>query len=190
MVYNWQQKDWPNFRYDASKVSEAVAVFSVQLERTKAVLSAFDVSTEEGKRLEAMVAEAVSTSAIEGEKLNPQDVMSSMKNRLGKNQKPIAVRDYRATGVANMMLKIRDEFAHPLSEAMLHSWRVRFGIPVQVGKVIGTHGRFWNLNTDSKTHLCHLLSCSAGTVSRRRGLTITAPRTATSSRGSVGTLSA
>ena len=122
MKYNWQLKEWPRFRYDASEVEEASKLFSVQLERAKAVLSAFDVSTEEGKKLEAIVAEAVSTSAIEGEKLNPQDVMSSMKNRLGQNQKPVVVRDYRAAGVAAMMLKIRDGFTQPLSETMLHGW--------------------------------------------------------------------
>ena len=59
MKYNWQLREWPRFRYDASEVEEASNLFSVQLERAKAVLSAFDVSTEEGKKLEAIVAEAL-----------------------------------------------------------------------------------------------------------------------------------
>jgi len=49
-------------------------------------------------------------------------VMSSMKNQLGTNKMPVAIRDYRASGVASMMLTLRAEFAKPLSEAMLHSW--------------------------------------------------------------------
>ncbi len=93
MLYNWQQKRWPAFTYHLPKLEDAVKAFDLQLERVKAVLSAFDVRTEEGKRLEAMVAEAVSTSAIEGEVVSPQDVMSSMKNRLGQNTRQILVRD-------------------------------------------------------------------------------------------------
>ncbi len=96
--------------------------FDIQLERVRAVLASFDVATEEGKRLEAMVSEAVSTSAIEGETLDPRDVMSSMKNRLGRNARPISVRDYRASGIAAMLLKLRDEGDQPLSEAMVFHW--------------------------------------------------------------------
>ena len=126
MKYNWQHKEWLRFRHDPARVAEAAGMFSIQLERTKAVLSAFDATTEEGKKLEAMVAEAVCTSAIEGEKINPRDVMSSMKNRLGQNR--VAVRDYRASGAADMMLRLRDEFAKPLSEGMLHEWhQILFG---------------------------------------------------------------
>ena len=122
MKYNWQLNEWPRLHYDSAKVLEAISAFAVQLERARAVLAAFDTSTEEGKRLEAMVAEAVGTSAIEGEKLDPRDVMSSMKNRLGQNKRPATVRDYRAKGVAVMMLRIREESGKPLSETMLHTW--------------------------------------------------------------------
>jgi Fic family protein len=122
MRYNWQYPDWPNFSYDPAETADAVRRFDLQLARVLAVLRSFDSATEEGKRLEAMVAEAVNTSAIEGERLNPRDVMSSMKNRLGQNNKPVAVRDYRASGVAAMMLKVREEFEEPLTGAMLFDW--------------------------------------------------------------------
>jgi len=133
MLYNWQQKRWPDFTYRLSEIEVAARAFDVQLERVKAVLSAFDVTTEEGKRLEAMVAEAVSTSAIEGEVVNPLDVMSSMKNRLGQNTKQVSVRDYRASGVAAMLLKVREHFDQPLTEAMLWEWHQRLfeGYPVR-----------------------------------------------------------
>ena len=142
MKYSWQHKEWPRFQHDPAMVAEAVKLFSIQLERAKAVLSAFDTTTEEGKKLEAMVAEAVGTSAIEGEKINPKDVMSSMKNRLGQNRKFVAVRDYRASGVAEMMLRLRDEFAKPLSEKMLHRWhQILFrGYPVrEVPEIAGNY---------------------------------------------------
>jgi Fic family protein len=122
MKYNWQKPEWPEFAYNQTEIECASRMFDVQLECVRAVLRSFDIATEDGKRLDAMVAEAVSTSAIEGERLDPQDVMSSMKNRLGQNTKPIPVRDYRASGVAAMLLDLRDEGASPLSEAMLFDW--------------------------------------------------------------------
>jgi Fic family protein len=122
MTYNWQQPQWPSFTWRLAEIADALQVFDVQLERVQAVLSAFDATTEEGKSLEAMVAEAVGTSAIEGEVLNPQDVLSSMKNRLGQNTSPVSVRDYRASGVAAMLLKLREQFAQPLTEEMLWDW--------------------------------------------------------------------
>jgi Fic family protein len=122
MLYNWQQKKWPVLTYQPSEIEEVSRGFDIQVERVKAVLASFDVTTEAGKSLEAMVAEAVSTSAIEGEVLNPQDVMSSMKNRLGKNAKPISIRDYRASGVAALLLSVRQAFAEPLTETMLRDW--------------------------------------------------------------------
>lgn len=128
MKYNWQQAGWPDFKWDIGGLRDVVEGFDVRMERVRAVLSAFDPATEEGKRLEAMVAEAVSTSAIEGEALNPADVMSSMKNRLGQNARPVSIRDYRASGVAAMLLDLRSEFNEPLTESMLLKWhRLLFG---------------------------------------------------------------
>jgi len=133
MIYNWQQKIWPAFTYRLTEIEEVSRGFDIQVERVKAVLSAFDVTTEAGKSLEAMVAEAVSTSAIEGEVVSPQDVMSSMKNRLGKNAKPVSVRDYRASGVAALLLTVRQAFAEPLTEMMLRDWHQKLfdGYPVR-----------------------------------------------------------
>jgi Fic family protein len=142
MLYNWQQKRWPAFTYRLSELQEATRGFDVHLERVKAVLSAFDVTTEEGKRLEAMVAEAVSTSAIEGEVLNPQDVMSSMKNRLGQKGKQILVRDYRASGVAALLFTVRETFAQPLTAGMLREWHQKLfeGYPVrEAPEIVGAY---------------------------------------------------
>ncbi len=133
MKYNWQHAGWPVFRWEKERIGEVVSRFDVRLERVKAVLAAFDPATEEGKRLEAMVAEAISTSAIEGENLEPRDVMSSMMNRLGRNARPVEVRDYRASGMAAMLLQLRSDFNEPLSETMLLDWhRLLFeGYPVR-----------------------------------------------------------
>lgn len=142
MLYNWQQGKWPVFTYRLSELEEGSRRFDVHLERVKAVLSAFDVTTEAGKRLEAMVAEAVGTSAIEGEVVNPQDVLSSMKNRLGQQGKNVSVRDYRASGVAALLLTVWEQFAQPLTAVMLKAWHWKLfeGYPVrEIPEIIGAY---------------------------------------------------
>jgi len=142
MLYNWQQKRWPAFTYRTSEIEDATRRFDLHLERVKALLAAFDVTTEEGQRLQAIVAEAVSTSAIEGEVLSPQDVMSSMKNRLTPSAQPISVRDYRASGVAAMLLTVREQFDHPLTEMMLREWHRQLfeGYPVrEAPEIVGAY---------------------------------------------------
>ena len=58
MNYNWQHPKWPEFSYDRSEIEGAARSFDVQVECVRAVLRSFDTATAEGKRLEAMVAEA------------------------------------------------------------------------------------------------------------------------------------
>ena len=65
--------------------------------------------------LEALMEEAIGTSSIEGERLNREDVMSSLKNHLGLNNPPIRVFDRRAANIANMMIAVRDSFSQPLT---------------------------------------------------------------------------
>ena len=69
-----------------------------------------------GVQIDLIVSEAVKTSQIEGESYDREDVRSSIRNQLGLNVPPAAVRDPRANGVAALMISVRDHFAAPLTE--------------------------------------------------------------------------
>lgn len=123
-TYNWQQPDWPHFRYDLSSLYEKLLFISEKMGLIDGKLShlAKDLQTETW--IKFMVEEAVKTSEIEGEHLSRSDVRSSIKNTLGINQKKIQVRDKRAQGIAELMLDVRNTFKEPLTETHLFDWHL------------------------------------------------------------------
>jgi Fic family protein len=73
--------------------------------------------------VDILLSEAIKTSEIEGEFLSRVDVMSSLKKNLGiHEEQPRLVKDNRATGIAQLIVAVRQTWNEPLSETMLFSW--------------------------------------------------------------------
>lgn len=122
MIYNWQQDDWPHFRYDLTAIEDLLFAFSEKIGRAGGMLATLSESAQSEAVIEMMVSEAIKTSEIEGEYLRRQDVMSSIKNNLGLNQVFERVEDQRAEGIAEMMIAVRNEYPKALSRRMLFDW--------------------------------------------------------------------
>ena len=122
MAYNWQQDDWPDFRYDLSTVEEALLTFAEKTGRASGLLKGLTAETQTEAMIEMMVAEAVKTSEIEGEYISRKDVMSSIRNNLGLGLPAEPVTDKRAEGAAALMLDVRSSFAEPLTRETLFVW--------------------------------------------------------------------
>lgn len=122
MTYNWQQNDWPNFRYDLSGLEDVLYAFAEKIGHVSGVLKGLPEAMQHEAVIDLMVTEAVKTSEIEGEYISRQDVMSSIRNQLGLNLEPESVKDRRAKGAAQLMLAVRDNWAKPLTQKMLFSW--------------------------------------------------------------------
>lgn len=120
MAYNWQQSDWPEFKYDLSGVEDALLSIAEKAGRVSGFLDGFPEDMRTEAVMEMMVAEAVKTSEIEGEHLNRQEVMSSIRNNLGFDRQ--SVRDKRAAGAAELMIAVRNGFAEELTEEVLFAW--------------------------------------------------------------------
>lgn len=121
MPYNWQQPDWPHFRYDLSGVENVLFAFAEKTGRVGGLLKGLTADAQIETSIEMMVVEAIKTSAIEGELLSRKDVMSSIRNNLGLvSESPDG--DKRAAGAAALMIDVRNSFSAPLSEEMLLSW--------------------------------------------------------------------
>ncbi len=122
MSYQWQQPDWPEFRYGLDGVADLLLAFADHAGRVGGLLEALpdDLGTE--AVLDLMIAEAIRSSAIEGETLNREAVMSSIRNRLGLNAVPQPVNSRMADGAGELMVAVRNGFREPLSEETLFSW--------------------------------------------------------------------
>ena len=122
MTWNWQCPDWPNFKWDRARVSVAEEQFL--LGAGIAIGTVKHLGEDEHKQLivELMSAEAVTTSAIEGEVLNRASVQSSILRQLG-----LASPDKRRVmpaeqGIAEMMVDLYRSFSETLSDKMLFAW--------------------------------------------------------------------
>lgn len=78
MNYIWQHKHWPKFSYDSSKLSALPYQYAKQAAQLSGSLAHTVQDDSIAAQLDLMVDEAVNTSLIEGENLNPAIVRSSL----------------------------------------------------------------------------------------------------------------
>jgi Fic family protein len=122
MKYIWQQDSWPTFNFDTSGFQRLTLRFIEKTGRVDGLLSALPDSVQSETIVDLMVAEAIKSSEIEGEILSRPDVMSSIRNNLGLNAQPKKVGDRRAEGIAELMVRVRQDYARPLTKRMLFEW--------------------------------------------------------------------
>ena len=121
MAYNWQQPDWPFFQFNILEIEPLLQAFLHEAGKLEGMIGALSGADREQTLLELMIAEALNTSAIEGEFMSRADVASSLLNNFNPaaNQ-PVA--DRRALGVSELLVAVRSTFREPLTETMLCEW--------------------------------------------------------------------
>lgn len=122
MMYNWQQKDWPYFRFELGKLEDRLYAFAEKLGRMSGVLKALPKEDQAQTQINILVDEAIKTSEIEGEYISRKDVASSIRHNLGINIDAKIVEDKRAKGMADLMIDIQNSYAEPLMGQKLFDW--------------------------------------------------------------------
>jgi Fic family protein len=120
--YNWQQPQWPRFTYTLVGVEDLLLSFSEKLGRVSGILEALPVDTQQDLIVDTMLAEAIKTSAIEGEFPDRKDVLSSIRKNLGLHDVPEKIKDKSAIGLASLMIDVRKTFHLSLTEETLFEW--------------------------------------------------------------------
>lgn len=123
MQYNWQQSDWPHFRYDDAESKHLLYQYAQLSGKLVGGVNQLMASQSDETYIDLMVSEAIQTSEIEGELLNREDVRSSIKNFLGLNEPPIRVADARTEGLAALMIDVRKVFDKHLTKEKLCQWQ-------------------------------------------------------------------
>jgi Fic family protein len=123
-TYNWQQKDWPQFRFSLEKVEDEIIAFSEKVGRVSGVLEALPEETKQETLVEIILTEAIKTSEIEGEFPHRKDVLSSIRKNLGLHYKADAIKDKSAIGLAELMIDVRNTFRDQLTEKKLFQWHM------------------------------------------------------------------
>lgn len=86
-TYNWQQSDWPHFQYDISMLDQGLLFVAEKMGLISGKLEHLGENLQTETIINFMVEEAVKTSEIEGEHISRLDIRSSIKNKLGLNQR-------------------------------------------------------------------------------------------------------
>ena len=122
MAYNWQQNDWTIFDFDKNRFDEIASCFQEIAGQSVGYLKGLSLTEQDNSIVTLLVKEAVKTSAIEGELISRVDVISSIKKNLGYATPSVVIKDKRSEGIAELLVRSRENFAKELSAEMLFDW--------------------------------------------------------------------
>lgn len=122
MEYNWQQPDWPHFRYELGPLEPDLYAFAEKSGLVGGMLKALPEERQKLALLDVMIAETIKTSEIEGEYLSRPDVISSIRNQIGLNAELEPVKDLASKGAAELMVAVRETWNKRLTQNALFDW--------------------------------------------------------------------
>ncbi len=122
MNYNWQLSDWPNFVFRKEELDPLLVQFNEAISYLKGSTDHLSDEDRFQIALEAMVEEALTTSAIEGEFYSRKDVFSSIANNLDAKIKFRHVADLRARGIGDVITLNRKTAQQTLTHEVLFEW--------------------------------------------------------------------
>lgn len=120
--YIWQRPDWPDFRWDNNALIEPLG----RLNRLHGLLSGrmsmlgFDEKNR--SLLSALTDELTNSSEIEGVRLDPDSVRSSIARRLGMEDDGLLAEDHYVDGLVDVMLDAVKNCHAPLTAERLFGW--------------------------------------------------------------------
>lgn len=117
-----EEKDWPNFIWDDKALTLLLAEARHRQGRLLGKMEALGFPIRQEASLNILTADVVTSSAIEGERLDTDEVRSSIARRLGiplQNDKLVG-RDVE--GIVEMMLDATQNFDQALTEERLFDW--------------------------------------------------------------------
>ena len=114
--------DWPEFRFDDRALAGPVAAVRHRQGRLLGRMESlgFDLRREAG--LASLTSDVVKSSAIEGEKLDADEVRSSIARRLGMDAGGLRPAGREVDGVVDMLLDATRGFDRPLTKRRLFDW--------------------------------------------------------------------
>jgi len=134
MTWNWTQKGWPHFTYDAALLEPFENRFLLSAGEVIGALRHVNTDDRDLLRIELFSEEAVKTSEIEGEMLDRLSVQSSLRRGFGLETDPGPVGP-QERGITEMMIDGYKTWSAPLDEETLFRWH---GMLMAGSRHIGT----------------------------------------------------
>ena len=122
MPYIWQHEQWPALHWDDNALAKLLTQVSREQWRLLGKMEGlgFDLRTQAHLRI--LTEDVVKSSEIEGEKLEREQVRSSIARRLGMDVAGLIPADRNVEGIVEMMMDATSNYAKPLTAQRLFDW--------------------------------------------------------------------
>src|SRR5262252_5096476 len=121
-MYFHELKDWPRFHWKMEALAESLAAASRKQGRLIGHMEALGFNLQQEAVLQTLTADVLKSSEIEGEKLDAEQVRSSIARRLGMDIGALKPADRHVEGVVEMMLDATRHYDQPLTAERLFAW--------------------------------------------------------------------
>lgn len=120
--YIYQYDNWPNFTWDENEIQLRLGKLRHLQGKLFGQLIALGFSIRDETLLSTLTIDVLKSSEIEGEKLNYEEVRSSIAKKLGLEYNANVYPSRDVEGVVEMMLDATQNYEQPLSEERLFNW--------------------------------------------------------------------
>jgi Fic family protein len=120
--YVHQLPGWPRFQWDHEALSVRLAEIRHRQGRLLGRMEGLGFALQKEAELETLTLDVLKSNEIEGQRLDPEHVRSSIARRLGLDAGGAGPADRDVEGVVEMMLDATQNFAAPLTEERVLGW--------------------------------------------------------------------
>ena len=121
-LYIHERPDWPHLHWDRERLAEPLAAVRHRQGRLIGRMEALGFESRQEAVHETLTADVIKSSEIEGERLDAQQVRSSVARRLGMATAALKPADRHVEGVVEMMLDGTRHYDQPLTRERLFRW--------------------------------------------------------------------
>ena len=121
-MYIWQRPEWPNWQIDLGTLTVPLASVRHGQGRLLGRMETLGFKLRDEAWLQTLTQDVITTSEIEGEHLDKDQVRSSIARRLGMDIGALAPVDRNVEGIVEVMLDATQLYARPLTIDRLFGW--------------------------------------------------------------------
>lgn len=121
-MYIHEREEWPELYWDQAKLASLLAEVRHLQGRLLGHMEALGFSLREEATLQTLTQDVIKTSEIEGEKLDAEQVRSSIARRLGMDMEKSRPVDRNVEGIVEVMLDATHNYNTHLSQERLFNW--------------------------------------------------------------------
>src|SRR5450432_297042 len=122
-IYIHQRPDWPRLIWNREHLAESLAAVRHRQGRLIGHMEALGFNLRQEAVLQTLSADVLKSSEIEGERLDAEQVRSSIARRLGMDIGALKAANRHVEGVVEMVLDATRHYDQPLTAERLFSWQ-------------------------------------------------------------------